>query len=86
MFSAYDLVVIPGLYIFTTYRRLHLTEHISLTDHLLYLAECFSPLVVRTLWTGRFVFSLWVITHECDHQANNSIGCVHICICNLQCT
>lgn len=84
MISVYDLVVISGIYKTATFLDTLISpEHISLPHPLLYPAARFSLWAGYSFWTGLFATGLWVIAHECGHQAfseskliNNSVGWV----------
>ncbi|KAG2343253.1 hypothetical protein BDR05DRAFT_982921 [Suillus weaverae] len=84
LYIVYDLVVISGIYKSATYLDTLISpEYISLPHPLLYPAARFSLWAGYTFWTGLFATGLWVIAHECGHQAfseskliNNSVGWV----------
>ncbi|KAG2153024.1 fatty acid desaturase-domain-containing protein [Suillus bovinus] len=82
LYIVYDLVVISGIYKAATYLDTLISpEHISLPHPLLYPAARLSLWAGYSFWTGLFATGLWVIAHECGHQAfsesksiNNSVG------------
>ncbi|KAG1776229.1 fatty acid desaturase-domain-containing protein [Suillus placidus] len=84
LYIVYDLAVISGIYKSATYLDTLISpEYISLPHPLLYPAARFSLWAGYTFWTGLFATGLWVIAHECGHQAfseskliNNSVGWV----------
>ncbi|KAG0700465.1 fatty acid desaturase-domain-containing protein [Suillus ampliporus] len=84
LYIAWDLVVISGIYKTANYLDTFISPaHISLPHPLLYPAARFSLWALYTFGTGLFATGLWVIAHECGHQAfseskfiNNSVGWV----------
>lgn len=82
LYSLYDLIGIAATYKATTYLETFITpEHLSLPDPRLYTAAWFSLWAVYTFIVGLISTGLWVIAHECGHQAfseskliNNTVG------------
>ena len=79
-----DVVVIGAVYTATRYLDALVTpEHIALPSPYLYTAARFSLWALYTFFVGLFGTGLWVIAHECGHQAfsesktiNNAVGWV----------
>lgn len=84
LYIVYDLVMISGIYKTATYLDTLISpEYVSLPHPLLYPAARLSLWAGYSFWTGLFATGLWVIAHECGHQAfseskliNNSVGWV----------
>ena len=82
--SAWDSIVIGGIYKAATFLDAFITpEAINLPHPLLYPVARFSLWSLYGFWTGLFATGLWVVAHECGHQAfseskliNNSVGWV----------
>jgi len=82
LYIVWDCVVIGGIYKATTFLDAFITpEAISLPHPVLYPVARFSLWSLYGFWTGLFATGLWVIAHECGHQAfseskfiNNSVG------------
>ena len=82
--SVWDLFLIGVIYKVTTYIEPLLTpEHISLPYPILYSFACFALWSVYGFATGLVATGLWVVAHECGHQAfseskfiNNLVGWV----------
>lgn len=80
--SVMDVAVIAAIYnIATLADSLVNPESISLPHPLLYPVARFSVWALYTFWTGLFATGLWVVAHECGHQAfsesklvNNTVG------------
>ncbi|KAF8177997.1 delta-12 fatty acid desaturase protein [Pholiota molesta] len=80
----WDLFVWVASYRATRYLDSFITpETFSLPHPSLYTAASFSIWALYSFWTGLFATGLWVIGHECGHQAfseskfiNNSVGWV----------
>ncbi|KAF9046325.1 delta-12 fatty acid desaturase protein [Panaeolus papilionaceus] len=78
----WDMAVIYGFWKGTKYLDAFITpEHLSLPNPYLYTAARFSLWALYTFWAGLFATGLWVIGHECGHQAfsesktiNNTVG------------
>lgn len=78
----WDLVVIGAIYKTATFADSYVTpENVALPHPLLYTAAKFAIWALYTFWTGLFATGLWVIAHECGHQAfsesktiNNTMG------------
>ncbi len=79
-----DVVVIGAIYKLTYFLDALLTpEHIALPHPSLYPAARFALWALYTFPVGLFATGLWVIAHECGHQAfseskavNNAVGWV----------
>ena len=79
-----DVVVIAALYTATRYLdALIAPENIAFPHPALYPAARFVLWAFYTFFTGLFATGLWVIAHECGHQAfsdsktiNNAVGWV----------
>ncbi|KAG1743331.1 fatty acid desaturase-domain-containing protein [Suillus paluster] len=84
LYIAWDVAVISGIYKAATYLDTFISPtYISLPHPVLYPVARFSLWGMYTFWTGLFATGLWVIAHECGHQAfseskfiNNSVGWV----------
>ncbi|KAF8957241.1 delta-12 fatty acid desaturase protein [Flammula alnicola] len=84
VYIVWDMVVIACLYKATTYLDgLINPETFSLPNPYLYTAARFSLWSLYGFWAGLFATGLWVMGHECGHQAfseskalNNSVGWV----------
>ncbi|KAH7920977.1 hypothetical protein BV22DRAFT_1039178 [Leucogyrophana mollusca] len=84
LYVAWDLIVISGIYKTATYLDTFITpEHLALPHPYLYTAGRVALWALYGFWTGLFATGLWVIAHECGHQAfseskliNNSVGWV----------
>lgn len=82
--SAWDCVVIGGIYKAATFLDAFITpEVINLPHPILYPVARVSLWSLYGFWTGLFATGLWVVAHECGHQAfseskfiNNSVGWV----------
>ena len=82
--SAWDCIVIGGVYKAATFLDALITpEVISLPYPILYPVARFSVWSLYGFWAGLFATGLWVVAHECGHQAfseskfiNNSVGWV----------
>lgn len=82
--SLWDVFWIAVFYKTTTYLDpLISPEHVSLPSPYLYPFLRFSLWALYTFWTGLVATGLWVIAHECGHQAfsesktiNNTVGWV----------
>lgn len=82
--SLMDVVVIGAIYKLTYFLDALLTpEHIALPHPSLYPAARFALWALYTFPVGLFATGLWVIAHECGHQAfseskavNNAVGWV----------
>ncbi|KAF8170074.1 delta-12 fatty acid desaturase protein [Pholiota molesta] len=80
----WDLFVWVASYRATRYLDSFITpETFSLPHPALYTAASFSLWALYSFWTGLFATGLWVIGHECGHQAfseskfiNNTVGWV----------
>jgi omega-6 fatty acid desaturase / acyl-lipid omega-6 desaturase (Delta-12 desaturase) len=79
-----DVVVITAIYNIATLADSYVkSESISLPHPLLYPFARFAVWALYGFWTGLFATGLWVVAHECGHQAfseskfiNNSVGWV----------
>ncbi|KAM5530569.1 hypothetical protein V8D89_015763 [Ganoderma adspersum] len=79
-----DAAIIAAIYKITYFLDALLTpENVALPHPALYLAARFALWAVYTFFTGLFATGLWVIAHECGHQAfseskavNNAVGWV----------
>ena len=79
-----DAVIIGGVYTAARYLDALITpENIALPNALLYPAARFAVWALYTFFVGLFATGLWVIAHECGHQAfsesktiNNAVGWV----------
>ncbi|KAJ8583374.1 hypothetical protein M405DRAFT_513398 [Rhizopogon salebrosus TDB-379] len=84
LYIAWDLLVISGLYKATTFLDAFISPaQIALPHPLLYPAARISLWALYGFSAGLFATGLWVIAHECGHQAfseskmiNNSVGWV----------
>ncbi|KAL4080868.1 fatty acid desaturase-domain-containing protein [Scleroderma citrinum] len=84
MYIAWDCLVIAGIYKTTGYLDTFITpEYLNFPHASLYPAARFGLWALYGFWTGLFATGLWVIAHECGHQAfseskfiNNSVGWV----------
>ena len=82
--SVWDCIVIGGIYKAATFLDAFITpEVIHLPHPVLYPVARFSLWSLYGFWTGLFATGLWVIAHECGHQAfseskfiNHSVGWV----------
>ena len=82
--SAWDCTVIGCAYKAATFLDAFITpEAISLPHPVLYPVARLSLWSLYGFWTGLFATGLWVVAHECGHQAfseskfiNNSVGWV----------
>ncbi|KAF5389311.1 hypothetical protein D9757_003495 [Collybiopsis confluens] len=82
--SVSDVVIIAAIYNVATWAdSLVKSEAISLPHPLLYPLARFAIWALYGFWTGLFATGLWVVAHECGHQAfseskfiNNSVGWV----------
>ena len=82
--SAWDCFVIAAIYKTANYLDAFITpEYLNLPHPYLYSATRFALWALYSFWTGLFGTGLWVIAHECGHQAfseskfiNNSVGWV----------
>ncbi|KAI0789816.1 fatty acid desaturase-domain-containing protein [Abortiporus biennis] len=83
-YIVYDLLAIAAFYKGTIWADAHLTpEFISLPNPYLYTAASFALWTLYGFATGLVATGLWVIAHECGHQAfseskflNNFVGWV----------
>ncbi|KAI0766444.1 delta12-fatty acid desaturase [Trametes elegans] len=79
-----DMAIIGAIYKTTYFFDALLTpEHIALPHAYLYPAARFALWAVYSFFTGLFATGLWVVAHECGHQAfsesktvNNAVGWV----------
>lgn len=79
-----DAAIIAFVYKATYFLDALLTpENVTLPHPALYPAARFALWAVYTFFTGLFATGLWVIAHECGHQAfsesktiNNAVGWV----------
>lgn len=79
-----DVVVIAAIYNIATFAASFINpESISFPHPLLYPFARFAVWALYTFFTGLFATGLWVVAHECGHQAfsdskmvNNSVGWV----------
>lgn len=77
-----DVVVIGSVYKIASLADSYITpETLELPHPLLYPAARFAVWALYGFWTGLFATGLWVIAHECGHQAfsdskliNNTVG------------
>ncbi|KAH7909908.1 fatty acid desaturase-domain-containing protein [Hygrophoropsis aurantiaca] len=84
LYIAWDAVVITGLYKGATFLDSFINpQQLSLPSPYLYPVARVSLWALYGFWTGLFATGLWVIAHECGHQAfseskfiNNSVGWV----------
>ncbi|OAX42332.1 hypothetical protein K503DRAFT_766892 [Rhizopogon vinicolor AM-OR11-026] len=84
LYIVWDMLVISGIYKTASYLDAFISPaHVSLPHPLLYPAARFSLWALYGFGTGLFATGLWVIAHECGHQAfseskfiNNSVGWV----------
>jgi omega-6 fatty acid desaturase (delta-12 desaturase) len=84
LYIVWDCALIAGFYTATTYLDPLITpEHLSLPHPALYTLASFSLWSLYTFATGLVATGLWVVAHECGHQAfseskaiNNSVGWV----------
>ncbi|KAF9236466.1 fatty acid desaturase-domain-containing protein [Melanogaster broomeanus] len=84
LYLAWDCIVIGGLYKATTFLNTFINpELLSLPHPILYPLARFSLWSIYGFWSGLFVTGIWVIAHECGHQAfseskfiNNTVGWV----------
>lgn len=82
--SVWDCFVIGGIYKTTTFLDAFITpEAVSFPHPVLYSVARFSLWSLYGFWAGLFATGLWVVAHECGHQAfsesksiNNSVGWV----------
>jgi omega-6 fatty acid desaturase (delta-12 desaturase) len=82
--SVFDVVVIAGIFKATKFVEPFIApEHLSLPHPALYTAAWLSLWALYTFFVGLFATGLWVIAHECGHQAfsesktvNNAVGWV----------
>ncbi|KAG9315663.1 fatty acid desaturase-domain-containing protein [Chiua virens] len=84
LYIAWDCLVIGGIYKTATFLDGFITPGaINLPHSVLYPVARFSLWSLYGFWTGLFATGLWVVAHECGHQAfseskfiNNSVGWV----------
>ncbi|OSD07329.1 hypothetical protein PYCCODRAFT_1430581 [Trametes coccinea BRFM310] len=84
LYIVMDVVIIAGFYKLARFLDAFITpEHIALPHPYLYTAASFSLWALYTFFVGLFATGLWVIAHECGHQAfsesktiNNAVGWV----------
>jgi len=84
VYIVWDLFVIGCIYKAATFADSFITpEQLNLPHPLLYSAARFALWALYGFWAGLFATGLWVIAHECGHQAfseskfiNNSVGWV----------
>ncbi|EIW81347.1 oleoyl phosphatidylcholine desaturase [Coniophora puteana RWD-64-598 SS2] len=84
LYIVWDLVVIGSVYKAATYLDAFITpSQLSLPHPYLYPFARFAVWAVYSFWVGLFATGLWVIAHECGHQAfseskfvNNFVGWV----------
>jgi omega-6 fatty acid desaturase / acyl-lipid omega-6 desaturase (Delta-12 desaturase) len=77
-----DLAIISAVYKAAKYADTFINpESVSFPHPLLYPAARVAIWALYGFWTGLFATGLWVIAHECGHQAfsdskaiNNSVG------------
>lgn len=80
----WDFAVIAAIYKTATFADAYLALNRSALPHpLVYPLARFSLWALYGFWTGLFATGLWVVAHECGHQAfsesktiNNSVGWV----------
>ena len=80
--SVGDLTALAALYMAASYLDgLIMPEVLQLPHPFLYCAAKFSLWAIYTFWAGLVGTGLWVIAHECGHQAfseskflNNAVG------------
>ncbi|KAJ4482193.1 delta 12-fatty acid desaturase [Lentinula aciculospora] len=84
LYIVMDVAVITAIYNIATYADSFVKpESLSLPHPLLYPFARFAIWALYGFWTGLFATGLWVVAHECGHQAfseskfiNNSVGWV----------
>ncbi|KAH7884987.1 fatty acid desaturase-domain-containing protein [Phlebopus sp. FC_14] len=84
LYIAWDCVVIGAIYKAATYLDTFITPAaITLPHPILYPVARVSLWALYGFWSGLFATGLWVVAHECGHQAfseskfiNNSVGWV----------
>jgi omega-6 fatty acid desaturase (delta-12 desaturase) len=84
LYIAWDSIMIGGIYKATTFLDSFINpELLSLPHPILYPVARFSLWSLYGFWSGLFATGLWVIAHECGHQAfseskfvNNAVGWV----------
>ncbi|KAF9236474.1 fatty acid desaturase-domain-containing protein [Melanogaster broomeanus] len=84
LYIAWDCIVIGGIYKATTFLDSFINpELLSLPHPVLYPMARVSLWSLYGFWSGLFATGLWVIAHECGHQAfseskfiNNTVGWV----------
>ncbi|KIJ62712.1 hypothetical protein HYDPIDRAFT_114400 [Hydnomerulius pinastri MD-312] len=84
LYIAWDCVVIGGIYKAASFLDTFITpEQLALPHPALYPVARVSLWAMYGFWTGLFATGLWVVAHECGHQAfseskfiNNSVGWV----------
>jgi len=82
--SVWDLIVISAIYKTATYADTFINPgQLALPHPALYPLARFALWSLYGFWAGLFATGLWVIAHECGHQAfseskfiNNSVGWV----------
>lgn len=82
--SAQDLIIIGALYKTATYADTFINPNaIALPHPLLYPLARVALWALYGFWTGLYATGLWVVAHECGHQAfsesktiNNAVGWV----------
>ncbi|KAJ3747325.1 delta 12-fatty acid desaturase [Lentinula detonsa] len=82
LYIVMDVAVITAVYNIATFADSFVkNESISLPHPLLYPLARFAIWALYGFWTGLFATGLWVVAHECGHQAfseskfvNNSVG------------
>lgn len=82
LYIVMDVAVIAAVYNIATLADSFVNpESISLPHPLLYPFARFAVWALYTFWTGLFATGLWVVAHECGHQAfsesklvNNTVG------------
>lgn len=81
-YIAWDIIVIAAVYKTASYADAYVTpQNVAFPHPLLYPAAKFAIWALYTFWTGLFATGLWVVAHECGHQAfseskaiNNTVG------------
>ncbi|KAF8558310.1 hypothetical protein OG21DRAFT_1595455 [Imleria badia] len=84
LYIAWDCIVIGGIYKTATFLDGFITPEVLHLPHpILYPVARFSLWSLYGFWAGLFATGLWVVAHECGHQAfseskfiNNSVGWV----------